>query len=324
MSRIKRVNSVSKVMPFPKLKGKILAGLAGLDIPMIMPKKNTLGIPVDLYERTVISGGSSSMYAGLPEIDLSVDIPVDAATKIAPVSNILDIKQLRVLENIAKGINTLSSINLIRRGFIGRTVSVGTSPTEIINSDFVRGFIVLNPATLLGTTSSGALLASATQSANGNTQASSLGVANFRDMHLYLDVTAFNGTNPTLKVIAQTKDPVSGNWVDSQTLWSDINTVTTRYTQIAGMGLATDFAIRWVIGGSNSPDFTFSVGYAVKDGLVGTASGVGRTIYIGPSGVTTTSGFPLFEGQSKRFYFEENIKLFAVAETTLDVKVFDL
>ena len=319
IKRIKRTSSVAKVMPFPKIRGKTLVGLGAL--PMIMPKKSTLGIPVDLHERKIV-GSTGATYAGIPDIDFSaMDFAPGTADK---VTNILEAKKLQIMEKLLAGVNTLSSTNLIKRGFIGRTISVGTSAVEIVNSDFIRGTIILNPATLLGTTSSGALLASAARTADGNTQSSSLGVANFRDMHLYLDVTAVTGTDPTLKIWAQTKDPVSGNWVDSQVLWSGINSATTQYTQIAGLGLATDFAIRWELGGTNTPTFTFSVGYAVKDGLVGTSAGVGRTIYIGPSGVTTTSGFPLFEGQSKKFYFEENIKLFAIAETTLNVKVFDL
>ena len=228
------------------------------------------------------------------------------------------------LVSMEHSLKSLAAMNTITRGMIGRPVTIGATAVQIIQSQFPKGYIILNPATLLGFTSTGTLLASAARTADGNTQASSLGVANFRDMHMFLNISAVSGTAPTLDIISQAKDPVSGNWADINTLWSGLTTAGTYYANIAGLGLASDFAIRWVIGGSATPTFTFSVGYVVKDGLPGTAAGVNKTVYLGDRGVTTTSGFPLLEGQSRSFVVNENTELWAVADSSLELRIFEL
>jgi len=181
----------------------------------------------------------------------------------------------------------------------------------------------MNPSLVVGGTAVGTLVASASRTTNDNTQASPLGVANYRDLHLFLDVTAVAGTTPTLNIYSQSQDPTSLNWADTQLLYADIDATGTFYANPGSLGLSTDFALRWEIAGVGA-DFTFSIGYVLKEGLPGTGAGVGKTLYLGNSGVTVNSGFPLLEGQSRSFYVKENTELWAIANTSLDLRIFEL
>lgn len=140
-------------------------------------------------------------------------------------------------------------------------------------------------------------------------------------MHLFLDVTAVPGGGATLDIFSQALDPVTLKWADVQNIFTGITATGTYYIDIGNLGLATDFAIRWSISAGN---FTFSLGYVLKEGLPGTSNGVSKTIYLGNSGVTTTSGYPLLEGQVLPVYLRENTELWAVAAASLDLRIFEL
>lgn len=260
------------------------------------------------------------------EIEMPEDLPIDlhrrkvterpggSAAALAQQGIDKDELIARILYNT----DILASVNVLDRGLIGRSVTIGTTPTRIIQSQFLRGYIVMNPSLIVGGTAVGTLLASTTTSVAGNTQSDPLGVANYRDLHLFLDVTSATGT---LDIYAQALDPVTLNWADTQLLYSGIAATGTYYANPGSLGLATDLALRWEITGG---PFTFSIGYALKEGLPGTGAGVGKTLYLGNSGVTIESGFPLLEGQSRPFYLKENTELWAVANTSLDLRVFEL
>ena len=226
------------------------------------------------------------------------------------------------LASIANSTGILASTAVLNRGLIGRTVTVGITPTLLVRSQFLKGYMFLNPSQIIGVTSFGTLLVSGTQTSNGNIESSSLGVANFRDMHLFLDVTAVSGATPTLDIIAQAYDPASAKWADTQALWSGINSTGISYSNPGGLGIATDFSIRWVVSGGAS--FTFSIGYVLKDGLPGSEAGIAKSIYLGGPGVSVSSGFPLLEGQSRSWYMNENTELWGIASTALDIKIFEL
>lgn len=255
-----------------------------------------------------------------PDLDFSKEVKGQAELRSMQQEQSID----PTLISMDRSLKTLAALNTITRGILGRPITIGTTPVRVIQSQFPKGYIILNPATLLGFTSTGTLLASAARTSNGNTQASSLGVANFRDMHLFLNISAVSGTLPTLTITSQALDPVSSNWADTNVLWDSLNSTGTSYVNIAGLGLASDFALKWVIGGSATPTFTFSIGYVVKDGLPGTAAGVNKTVYLGERDVTTTAGFPLLEGQSRSFVVTENTELWAVASSSLELRVFEL
>ncbi len=252
-------------------------------------------LPIDLQERLIVSGA---------------DVAAASSTG-------------GLLKVIADNTGILVDINTIRHGLVGRAITVGITPTRIIQNQFKRAYIIMNPSLVIGTTAYGTLAASAVRTVDGNTQASPLGVANYRDMHLFLNVSAIAGASPSVDFYAQALDPVTLTWFDTQQIWSAIGSVGANYINIGGLGLSTDFAVRWDLS-AGTTSITFSIGYVLKEGLPGTGAGVGKTIYLGNSGVTSVAGFPLLEGQSRAFYMEENVELWAVAGASLDLRVFEL
>lgn len=267
-----------------------------------------------------------------PEYDLREELPIDLYPRVirdrtagpvpsGPPMQGIDLSN-QFLEQISYHTNIMASTLVLDRGLIGRRITVGVTPTRIIQAQFLRGYIVMNPSLIVGGTAAGEIKASSLESTAGNTQADPLGVANYRDLHLFLDVTAVTGATPTLDIYAQALDPVTLKWADTQLLYSGISTTGTFYANPGSLGLATDFAIRWEIAAASS--FTFSVNFALKEGLPGTGAGVGKTLFLGNSGVTVESGFPLLEGQSRPFFLKDNTELWAVANTSLDLSVFEL
>lgn len=223
------------------------------------------------------------------------------------------------IEQIARDTRDIASTVVINRGLIARTVTVPTTALEVVNAKFLRGYIFLNPATSTGLTSAGTILTSAARTTTG--QSSSQGVANFLEGHFFLDVTSVPGGGATLDVRLEALDPATLNWAVVQDLFSGITATGTEYAFPGTFGLATDMRVSWEI---SSGTFTFSVGFVLKNGLAGTSSGVNQTIFIGGPGVTVTNGFPLLEGQKEQFFLRENTQLFAVANSSLPLKIFEL
>lgn len=228
------------------------------------------------------------------------------------------------LQKIASDTDKIASTLILRRGLLGRTVVVQTTPTLLVTAQFLRGYIFLNPATTTGLTSAGTLRALATDGAStatltGNT--STLGVANFLNLHLYIRVTSVVGGG-TITLTAQTLDPTSLAWFDSQVVLPATGAATDTYVDVGSFGVATDFRIRWAI--TAGTDVTFSIGFVLKEGLSGTSSGVNQTIFLGTSGVTTSNGYPLLEGKEKDWWLMENVQLFGIANSPLPIRIFEL
>lgn len=241
---------------------------------------------------------------------------------IAPADMPMSLAE-QLLQKISVDTGIISSTMVLSRGLIGRTILVTTTPQLIINAQFLRGYILLNPNELTGATAAGTLLQSESRgaaTANLTGTSSALGVANYMEAHFFIDVTAVSG-GASMDIVLQALDPASGTWADVQTLVSGVTTVGSFYASTGAVGIATDARVRWDI---SAGDVTFSVGYVLKNGLIGTSSGISQTIYIGGPGVSTVSGFPLLNGQSERFFLKENVELYAVANATLPMKIFEL
>jgi len=218
----------------------------------------------------------------------------------------------------------LDSVHLMEKGFNTSRFSVTTTPQRVILATQPKAYILINPASSVGTTVSGTVLASASRSGSGNTQATSIGVANYMNMHLYLDISVSGGG--TIVINTQTKDPVSGLWANSQNdIFSSPTAVGTYYAGIGSLGIATDFAISWVVSAGSS---TFSLGYVLKDGIMGSSTGLARTIYLGAnSGLTSGSnspGFPLMEGDRWGIFVKENTEIWCIAQTTLNLNIIEM
>lgn len=228
-----------------------------------------------------------------------------------------------LLNKIKGDTGIISSTMVLSRGLIGRNIIVTTTPQLIIDAQFLRGYILLNPNQLTGATAAGTLLASAsrgTATANLTGNSATLGVANYLDGHFFVNISAISG-GAAVTVTLQALDPTSGNWFDVQTLVSGVFVTGSTYAYVGSVGVATDLRVSWSI---TAGDATFSVGYTLKNGLIGTSAGISQTIYIGGPEVSVVSGFPLLNGQSERFFLKENVQLWAVANATLPMKVFEL
>lgn len=231
-----------------------------------------------------------------------------------------------LVERIAQNSDILVSFNILERGFSGRQITIGTTPIEVIDAKFMRAYILLNPASISGSlTTSGTIFPSATRSGTGNTQATSLGVGNFRNLAMFLNISAITAT-PTLVINAQSQDPISLNWVETQgDIFDGAATVGIFYADIGSFGLDNAIALDFEITGGGA-DITFSVGFILKDGLIGSSSGVANTIYLGSENVNQSTGFPLLEGQKENYWVRPNARLFAVSLQSAGVtlNVFDL
>lgn len=227
------------------------------------------------------------------------------------------ITEERVRPLTPQGINVMDGIT-ITRPFRTTTLTITTSPQKILIPPHPNAYLVSNPALTVGLTST-VTVYSGTVNAAGNTQASPVGVANYIRSHFHINVTAVTGE---WEIIGQTRDPISGNWADITNLYSGINATGTYYSSLGELGIVSDFAVRWnpVAAGS----ITFSLAMTLKVGAPGSGGGLARTIYLGGSDITTTNGYPLFEGRDRVFVLGEEVELWALSEVSTTLKVFSL
>ncbi len=199
------------------------------------------------------------------------------------------------------------------------TLSIGTTPTLITKPPHNFPYLLINPSLSVGLTNN-QLVFNGTVNAAGNSELTPIGVANYLSAHFYLNVIA--GGSGTWDIIAQSYDPYSGNWADSQTIFTAINGATgaTYYAFPNEMGIDTDFAIRWNPTAAGS--MTFSLSMDLKNGIPGSSSGVTRTIYFGGPDVTSTNaGFQLLEGEKETIMLAPDLSLYAVALVPTNLKI---
>lgn len=105
------------------------------------------------------------------------------------------------------------------------------------------------------------LHASANETANGNSE--DFNVPGDGPGAFYLNITAAGGTSPTLDVTIEEKDPSSGVYFVAATFAVETGAGSQRQTLDANFG--SILRVRWVIGGTAGPNFTFSLGMVMKD-----------------------------------------------------------
>lgn len=197
-----------------------------------------------------------------------------------------------------------------------QAVTVGTTPTQLITPPHEWPYIVANPSLSTGLTST-QTVKSGTETAAGNTQATAIGVANYLDAHLFLNVTAVTGT---WDFVTQVMIPGTSTWIDSQLAFQAVAGTGAYYSNIGGNGLVTDFAARW--NPTSAGSITFSLYLTLKNGTQGGAAGTSRTIFLGGPDVTVDSGIPLFESEKIPLNLGPNVTLYAIANASIAVKVF--
>ena len=220
-------------------------------------------------------------------------------------------------------VHSIAGTLVLRRGLIGRVVSIPSTPVLIINQQEVggRGYLLLNPAGVVGLTAKGTLVASQVLVGATTLQSGSLGVANYKTAKLFFNVVFTVGAGPVTFDI-QTLDPITGT---VQFISQTISMVATGnvYADIGTLGVDTDLSVLITVPAGTT--ITVAVGFVLKDGLEGTSTGVTQTIFMGGQGVSSTAGYPLLSGKERPFYLMENVQLYAVtAGPTLDMNIFEL
>jgi len=213
----------------------------------------------------------------------------------------------------------------IGRGFNSQRVTVGVTPTQLMVSEYAWPYVIFNPSRNVGLTVSGTVFNTVVIGqivAAGNTQATPIGVANYLNVHLFLQGTVA-GPATNFTVIMQVRSPITGIWTDVQVLWALEAGVYALYANIAMMGVAVDFAVRWTVDAGTS--FDGSVSYTLKDGLPGSSSGLAKTVYLASNpGVSLISGFPILEGGRLDVLIGENVELWGIAEVPVPINIFKL
>lgn len=220
-------------------------------------------------------------------------------------------------------VHAIAGTLVLRRGLIGRVETITSTPRLIINQQEQggRGYLLLNPAGVVGLTAKGTLLSSTTIVGALTAQSGSLGVANYKTAKLFVNATFTAGAGP-VTIDIQTLDPITGTVLFiSQTL-SLIATGKT-YVDLGTLGVDTDLSVLVTVPAGTT--ITIAIGFVLKDGLDGTSAGVTQTIFMGGSGVTSTAGYPLLSGKERSFYLMENVQLYAVtAGPSLSMNIFEL
>lgn len=228
------------------------------------------------------------------------------------------------LSTLIKDVHNIAGVVVLRRGLLGRVVTITSTPQRIINQleQEGRGYLLLNPAGVVGLTAQGIVFNAGTNLVGATTLASgSLGVANFKTARFTAKVVFNAGAGPVTFDL-QTLDPVDGvTWITTQTIFNLVATGNV-YANVGTLGI--DVAARIFVTVPVGTTITFDMGFVLKDGLEGTSAGVTQTIFLGGSGVSSSSGFPLLAGKDKPFYFEENVAMYAVTTgPSLTMNIFE-
>lgn len=227
------------------------------------------------------------------------------------------------LSGLINDVHAIAGTLVLRRGLLGRVVTITSTPQLVINQQEIggRGYLLLNPAGVVGLTAKGTLIASTALVGATTLQSGSLGVANFKTAKLFFNTTFTVGVGPVTFDI-QSLDPITGTVLFvSQTI--SVAATGRVYADLDTLGVDTDLSVLVTVPAGTS--ITVAIGFVLKDGLEGTSAGITQTIFMGGPGVTSTAGYPLLSGKERPFYLMENVQLYAVtAGPNLDMNIFEL
>jgi hypothetical protein len=211
----------------------------------------------------------------------------------------------------------LASFRTITKSLVTRAVTITTQPTLIVRATEPRSYTIINPTPAIGLTTT-ATFFNGNIAVAGNTQLTPVGVSNYDTMHFFAAIS--NAAGLTLNLIVQVQNPITGNWIDTQDIVpAGITANGDIYANLSNFGIVTNFAVRWTIAGS----CTLALGYALKGGLGGSSQGSVNTVFLGNSGVTLNTGFPLLEGQFRDYNFRENAEMYATALQTVSINIIE-
>lgn len=227
------------------------------------------------------------------------------------------------LSGLIHDVHSLAGTVVLRRGLIGRVETITSVPKLIVDQREIdgRGYLLLNPAGVVGLTAEGTVFSSTTLVGPTTLTSGALGVANYKSGRFFLIMVFDAGVGPVTFDL-QTRDPVTGTYITVQTIFNVAATGNV-YVNVGDLGIDVDAQILVTV--SAATTVTFSLGFVLKDGLDGTSAGASQTIFLGAAGVSPSSGYPLLAGKERSFYFEENVRLYAVTSgPSLDMNIFEM
>jgi len=228
-----------------------------------------------------------------------------------------EVPQTDILSSFAK------NILFLRRGFQSRSVNLAANVSSLlIDSVYVAVCMILNPSSSpsgLQPSEQGNWDMIAAVGA-GNNQVNPLGVANYLDYHLFMNIISITGR---WSFFLQTQDPVTLAWTDVGLLWDAVdNTDTDLYAPLLQLGTPLNIALRWNMDVAGA--ISFSLGYAAKEFLGGSSTGASQNLFIGSNdGVSLVSGYPIQPGESITLITDEGVKVWGISQSVMAVKVFE-
>lgn len=295
-----------------------------------------IDVPADLKGRYVNQGVKSLITRLGNSLDFGYgvsplnpqDVPVDLQERylnkgvLTPKELASGISNDERIKAIAKDLHSIAGTLTLSTGLLGRVVTLTSTPQLIINAQYDRGYLLLNPAGTVGLTSTGTLFPTQTVvGAGAATTSSEIGVSNFLTARFWLEVTFTAGAGP-VPFVLQSKNPVTGTYIDVQTIFNPTATGNL-YASVGSLGIDTDFRVVATV--PIGTTITFNVGYCLKDGLAGTSAGSSQTVFIGGAGVSPVSGYPILDGQEKQFWLLQNTNLYGVTDgSSLNLNIFEL
>jgi len=210
-------------------------------------------------------------------------------------------------------------LRTIGNAFFPRVITIGVRPTEIIApARQPKGYVLINPNnTVSGVATSVTVFPALTVFPAGVTNSASINVSGFRSARFFLNITGAGGT---VQVDAQTQDPVSGAWANSQIdLFGVPSVAGCYYASIGDLGVDSNLRLVVTVVGAA---VTGSIGGVLKEAYGATIAG--PTVFLGGDSVNLTTGFPVLSGQREVFYLKENTPLYGLAAANTNVNLFEL
>ncbi len=224
-----------------------------------------------------------------------------------------------LLRRILKNTDIDILLRTLGNAFFPRSITVGIAPTLLVAPNrYPRGYIFINPSTTVTSVVSTVTVFASQVFPVGTTNSASINVAGHGGAAFFMNITEASAGPVT--VDAQSQDPVTGNWMTTQSdIFAGASALGNYYANIGSLGVDQNLRLVVNVAGDS---MTASIGAVLKPALAGTVAG--PTIFLGGPDVTTTIGYPLLGGQKEVLFLKENTPLFGIAVAATNLRLFEL
>lgn len=224
-----------------------------------------------------------------------------------------------LLRRILKNTDIDILLRTLGNAFFPRSITVGIAPTPLVAPNrYPRGYIFINPSTTVTSVVSTVTVFASQVFPVGTTNSASINVAGHGGAAFFMNITEASAGPVT--VDAQSQDPVTGNWMTTQSdIFAGASALGNYYANIGSLGVDQNLRLVVNVAGDS---MTASIGAVLKPALAGTVAG--PTIFLGGPDVTTTIGYPLLGGQKEVLFLKENTPLFGIAAAATNLRLFEL